>query len=98
MMTAGLSSVLNCLAGKVAIVTGGAGRLGSATARRPSRGGWREEDVAEYLGEATRAFGRIDLRHLNAGIAGPVGGFPRLEADEFDRGGPRPRRCAAPGP
>jgi NAD(P)-dependent dehydrogenase (short-subunit alcohol dehydrogenase family) len=108
--------VLNGLAGKVAIVTGGAGGLGSASARRLSEEGCRvvvvdidgdgarkvaqslpgesawysadvstEEGVAGYLGEATRAFGHIDLHHLNAGIPGTVGGFPDLSADEFDR-------------
>jgi NAD(P)-dependent dehydrogenase (short-subunit alcohol dehydrogenase family) len=89
---------LNGLAGKVAIVTGGAGGLGSPSARRPSQEGCREEDVAECLGEATRAFGRIDLRHLHAGIPGPVGGFPDLEADEFDRGRPLGIRVNAVAP
>jgi NAD(P)-dependent dehydrogenase (short-subunit alcohol dehydrogenase family) len=108
--------VLNGLAGKVAIVTGGAGGLGSASARRLSAEGCRvvvvdidgdgarkvagslpgesawcsadvstEDGVAGYLGEATRAFGQIDLHHLNAGIPGTVGRFPDLSADEFDR-------------
>src|ERR1022692_3807203 len=98
MMAGGLSSVLNGLAGKVAIVTRGAGGLGSPSARRPSQEGCREEDIAEYLGEATRAFGRIDLRHLHAGIPGPVGGFPDLEADEFDRGRPLGIRVNAVAP
>src|SRR5262249_46078071 len=45
----------------------------------------RGEDVEEYLGVATSTFGRIDLHHLNAGIPGSPGGFPDLEAAEFDR-------------
>jgi NAD(P)-dependent dehydrogenase (short-subunit alcohol dehydrogenase family) len=108
--------VLNGLAGKVAIVTGGAGGLGSATARRlsdegcrvvvvdvdgngarkvaeslPGESAWvaadvsREEEVAGYLDQAARSFGRIDLHHLNAGIPGSVSGFPDIPADEFDR-------------
>lgn len=109
-------AVLSGLAGKVAVVTGGAGGIGSASARRLSEEGcrvvvvdvdgdgaekvaaelpgdsaWvradvaRDDDVAEYLDVATRTFGRIDLHHLNAGIPGPPGGFPDLDAAEFDR-------------
>jgi NAD(P)-dependent dehydrogenase (short-subunit alcohol dehydrogenase family) len=44
-----------------------------------------EEDVNRYLDEAARAFGRVDLHHLNAGIPGSVGAFPDLAAEEFDR-------------
>jgi NAD(P)-dependent dehydrogenase (short-subunit alcohol dehydrogenase family) len=104
------------LAGKVAIVTGGAGGLGSAAARRlseegcrvvvvdidgdgartvaaelPGESAWvrgdvaREEDVAEYLDVATGTFGRIDFHHINAGIPGSPGGFPDLDAGDFDR-------------
>lgn len=104
------------LEGKVAIVTGGAGGLGSAAARRlsgegcrvvvvdrdgegarkvaeelPGESAWvqadvaREEDVDEYLGAATQTFGKIDLHHINAGIPGSAGGFPDLDAAEFDR-------------
>jgi NAD(P)-dependent dehydrogenase (short-subunit alcohol dehydrogenase family) len=109
-------AVLSGLAGKVAVVTGGAGGIGSASARRLSQEGcrvvvvdidgdgarkvaeelpgdsaWvradvaRDDDVAEYLDVATRTFGRIDLHHLNAGIPGPPGWFPDLNAAEFDR-------------
>ena len=109
-------AVLSGLAGKVAVVTGGAGGIGSASARRLSEEGcrvvvvdidgdgarkvaeelpgdsaWvradvaRDEDVAEYLDVATRTFGRIDLHHLNAGIPGPPGWFPDLDAAGFDR-------------
>jgi NAD(P)-dependent dehydrogenase (short-subunit alcohol dehydrogenase family) len=108
--------MLSGLAGKVAIVTGGAGGLGSAAARRlseegcrvvvvdrdgegarkvaeelPGESAWvradvaREEDIDEYLGVATSTFGRIDLHHINAGIPGSAGGFPDLEAADFDR-------------
>jgi NAD(P)-dependent dehydrogenase (short-subunit alcohol dehydrogenase family) len=44
-----------------------------------------EEDVDRYLNEATEAFGRVDLHHLNAGIPGSVGTFPDVTAEEFDR-------------
>jgi NAD(P)-dependent dehydrogenase (short-subunit alcohol dehydrogenase family) len=44
-----------------------------------------EEDVDRYLDEATRAFGQVDLHHLNAGIPGSAGGFADLTAGEFDR-------------
>jgi NAD(P)-dependent dehydrogenase (short-subunit alcohol dehydrogenase family) len=108
--------MMSGLAGKVAVVTGGAGGLGAASALRLSREGCRvvvvdvdadgarkvaeslpgesiavkadvasEEDVDRYLSEATEAFGRVDLHHLNAGIPGSAGAFPDLKADEFDR-------------
>jgi NAD(P)-dependent dehydrogenase (short-subunit alcohol dehydrogenase family) len=108
--------VFSGLEGKVAVVTGGAGGIGSATARRlsaegcrvvvvdldgqgarkiaaelPGESAWVQADVAtdegveEYLGEATRSFGKIDLHHLNAGIPGPPSGFPELDVAEFDR-------------
>jgi len=108
--------MMSGLAGKVVVVTGGAGGLGAASALRLSREGCRvvvvdvdgdgarkvaeslpgeslavradvslEEEVDGYLGEATEAFGRVDLHHLNAGIPGSVGGFPDLAAGEFDR-------------
>jgi NAD(P)-dependent dehydrogenase (short-subunit alcohol dehydrogenase family) len=108
--------VLSGLAGLVAVVTGGAGGLGAASALRLSREGCRvvvvdtdgdgarkvaeslpgesiavtadvssEKDVNRYLEVATRAFGRVDLHHLNAGIPGSAGGLPDLTADEFDR-------------
>jgi NAD(P)-dependent dehydrogenase (short-subunit alcohol dehydrogenase family) len=108
--------VFSGLEGKVAVVTGAAGGIGSATARRlsaegcrvvvvdldgqgarkvaaelPGESAWVQADVAtdegveEYLGEATRSFGKIDLHHLNAGIPGPASGFPELDVAEFDR-------------
>ena len=108
--------MLSGLAGKVAVVTGGAGGIGSATARRLSAEGCRvvvvdldgdaarkvaaelpgesawvradvatDEGVAEYLDVATSTFRKIDLHHLNAGIPGPPGGFPDLDAADFDR-------------
>jgi len=57
--------VLSGLAGKVAVVTGGAGGIGSAPARRLSA-----EGVAGYLDGATRTFRKTDFHHLNAGIPG----------------------------
>lgn len=83
--------MLSGLAGKVAVVTGGAGGIGSATARRLSAEGCRvvvvatEADVDEYLDVATRTFGKIDFHHLSAGIPGSPGGFPELDAADFDR-------------
>jgi NAD(P)-dependent dehydrogenase (short-subunit alcohol dehydrogenase family) len=108
--------MMSGLAGKVAVVTGGAGGLGAASALRLSREGCRvvvvdvdadgarkvaeslpgesiavkadvasEDDVDGYLDDATDAFGRVDLHHLNAGIPGSVRAFPDLPADEFDR-------------
>jgi len=106
---------LRGLAGRVAIVTGGGGGLGAATARRlsdegaqvlvvdidetraretaqalPGASAWvaadvsDEADVARYLEVAVSHFGRVDLHHLNAGIAGTLTALPRLTAAEFD--------------
>ncbi len=44
----------------------------------------REQDVDRYLEAAVRRFGRVDLHHLNAGIAGAFAPFPELTAAEFD--------------
>jgi NAD(P)-dependent dehydrogenase (short-subunit alcohol dehydrogenase family) len=107
---------LRGLAGRVAIVTGGGGGIGAATARRlsdegvqvvvvdtdeprarevsqslPGPSAWvradvsDEADVARYLDVAVSHFGRVDLHHLNAGIAGALTPLPRLTAEEFDR-------------
>jgi len=43
-----------------------------------------EEDVLRYMGAAVEAFGRIDLYHLNAGIAGARDVLPDVTADDFD--------------
>ena len=45
----------------------------------------REEDVARYMAEAVRRFGRVDLHHLNAGIAGEPALLPEVTVDDFDR-------------
>jgi NAD(P)-dependent dehydrogenase (short-subunit alcohol dehydrogenase family) len=45
----------------------------------------REEDVERYMSAAVERFGRVDLYHLNAGIAGELVLFPDASADEFDR-------------
>jgi NAD(P)-dependent dehydrogenase (short-subunit alcohol dehydrogenase family) len=109
-------SGLSGLDGRVAIVTGGGGGIGAATARRLSGEGVRvvvvdtdeprarevalslagpsawvradvanEADVARYLDVAVSHFGRVDLHHLNAGIAGTLTALPELTAEEFDR-------------
>lgn len=101
---------------QVAIVTGGAGGLGAAAARRLSAEGARvvvvdtdevraravaeslqgpgawvsadvsdEAGVARYLDAAVSRFGRVDLHHLNAGIAGSLTVLPDLTVEEFDR-------------
>jgi NAD(P)-dependent dehydrogenase (short-subunit alcohol dehydrogenase family) len=109
-------SGLRGLDGRVAVVTGGGGGIGAATARRLSAEGVRvvvvdtdeprarevaeslagpsawvradvadEADVARYLDVAVSHFGRVDLHHLNAGIAGSLTALPELTATEFDR-------------
>jgi NAD(P)-dependent dehydrogenase (short-subunit alcohol dehydrogenase family) len=101
---------------QVAIVTGGAGGIGAATARRlsaegarvvvvdtdsararavaeslPGPGAWVDADVsdeanvARYMDAAVSHFGRVDLHHLNAGIAGSLTALPDLAVGEFDR-------------
>jgi NAD(P)-dependent dehydrogenase (short-subunit alcohol dehydrogenase family) len=107
---------LNGLDGRVAVVTGGGGGIGAATARRLSAEGVRvviadideqrarevaeslagpsawvradvaaEADVARYVDVAVSHFGRVDLHHLNAGIAGSLTALPDLTTEEFDR-------------
>jgi len=44
----------------------------------------QEAGVAAYTGAAVEEFGRIDLYHLNAGIAGTPVPIPEIEAQEFD--------------
>ncbi|EXG81642.1 SDR family NAD(P)-dependent oxidoreductase [Cryptosporangium arvum] len=44
-----------------------------------------EEGVAAYVDAAVERFGRIDLHHLNAGIAGSLTPLPDVPAAEFDR-------------
>ena len=44
-----------------------------------------EADVVRYMAAAVDAFGRIDLYHLNAGIAGSWDTFRDVAADDFDR-------------
>jgi NAD(P)-dependent dehydrogenase (short-subunit alcohol dehydrogenase family) len=44
-----------------------------------------EEDVERYTVAALERFGRVDLVHLNAGIAGTFAPFDEIEASDFDR-------------
>lgn len=44
-----------------------------------------EDDVLRYMTTAVETFGRIDLYHLNAGIAGAPVGLPEVTAEDFDR-------------
>jgi NAD(P)-dependent dehydrogenase (short-subunit alcohol dehydrogenase family) len=44
-----------------------------------------EAGVLEYMRASVERFGRIDLYHLNAGIAGEPTAFPEATADDFDR-------------
>lgn len=43
-----------------------------------------EADVDTYMRRAIDAFGRVDLHHLNAGIAGSAAPLPELTVEEFD--------------
>jgi len=45
----------------------------------------REDGVDAYMAAAVERFGRVDLYHLNAGIAGTLARFPEIEAADFDR-------------
>jgi NAD(P)-dependent dehydrogenase (short-subunit alcohol dehydrogenase family) len=98
------------------VVTGAAGGIGAATARKLAEEAVRvvvvdadaagaermaaelssdalalaadvaaEADVDRYVAAAVNRFGRIDLHHLNAGIAGTVAPLPDIAAEEFDR-------------
>ena len=44
-----------------------------------------EQDVERYTAAAVERFGRVDLHHLNAGVAGTLAPFPEVTAEEFDR-------------
>jgi NAD(P)-dependent dehydrogenase (short-subunit alcohol dehydrogenase family) len=44
-----------------------------------------EQDVHRYTAAAVERFGRVDLYHLNAGIAGDLVLFPDVDVDDFDR-------------
>jgi NAD(P)-dependent dehydrogenase (short-subunit alcohol dehydrogenase family) len=44
-----------------------------------------ERDVERYMQAAQETFGRIDLLHLNAGIAGQFEPFPEVGTEQFDR-------------
>jgi NAD(P)-dependent dehydrogenase (short-subunit alcohol dehydrogenase family) len=43
-----------------------------------------EEEVEAYMQAAVERFGRVDLHHLNAGIAGTLAPLPEVSAAEFD--------------
>ena len=44
----------------------------------------QEEDVDAALEAAVERFGRVDLQHLNAGVAGTLAPLPDVTAAEFD--------------
>jgi len=44
----------------------------------------QEDGVGAYMDAAVERFGRVDLYHLNAGIAGTPVAIPEIEAHEFD--------------
>ena len=44
-----------------------------------------EASVDEYMTRATAHYGRIDLYHLNAGIAGALVTFPEVTLDDYER-------------
>jgi NAD(P)-dependent dehydrogenase (short-subunit alcohol dehydrogenase family) len=44
----------------------------------------REDDVDRYLAAAVERFGRVDLHHLNAGLAGTIAPLPDVTAADFD--------------
>ena len=44
-----------------------------------------EDGVDAYMAAAVERFGRIDLYHLNAGIAGTLAPIPEIAADDFDQ-------------
>jgi NAD(P)-dependent dehydrogenase (short-subunit alcohol dehydrogenase family) len=44
-----------------------------------------EPDVGRYMQQALERYGRVDLVHLNAGIAGTFAPFDEIEAEDFDR-------------
>jgi NAD(P)-dependent dehydrogenase (short-subunit alcohol dehydrogenase family) len=43
-----------------------------------------EGDIERYMAEAVERFGRVDLHHLNAGIAGTLAALPDVTAAAFD--------------
>jgi NAD(P)-dependent dehydrogenase (short-subunit alcohol dehydrogenase family) len=60
-----------------------AGGLGGETLAVPADVS-QEDGVRAYMDAAVERFGRIDLYHLNAGIAGTPVPIPEIEAHEFD--------------
>ena len=45
----------------------------------------QETDVDRYVDAAVERFGRVDLHHLNAGIAGTPVPIPEIDAADFDQ-------------
>jgi NAD(P)-dependent dehydrogenase (short-subunit alcohol dehydrogenase family) len=76
---------------RVVVVDTDEARARAVAESLPVPGAWVAADVsdetgvARYLDAAVSRFGRVDLHHLNAGIAGPLTALPDLTVGEFDR-------------
>jgi NAD(P)-dependent dehydrogenase (short-subunit alcohol dehydrogenase family) len=76
---------------RVVVVDTDEARARAVAESLPGPGAWVTADVsdetgvARYLDAAVSRFGRVDLHHLNAGIAGSLTALPDLTVGEFDR-------------
>jgi NAD(P)-dependent dehydrogenase (short-subunit alcohol dehydrogenase family) len=73
--------VVDAVAGRADEVAGALGGDALAVAADVSS----EDGVARYMREAIARFGRIDLYHLNAGIAGEPVQFPQVTLEDYER-------------
>jgi len=76
---------------RVVVVDADEARAREVAESLPGPSAWVRADVADeaavarYLDVAVSHFGRVDLHHLNAGIAGSLTALPQLTVAEFDR-------------